>query len=228
MPVKNLIGMKFGRLTVVEFAGLKKYGLKNKSLWKCYCDCEKKSEIIIVGTYLSTSETKSCGCISLPSVNENIKILKQRILNSIKKNEDNCWLWQGYLCEPKKLYGLTSSNLDGKKKKILSHRLSYRLFKGEIPNGMYVLHSCDVPLCCNPEHLHLGTAQDNINEMKERGRERKALGEKNRHAKLNDNIVLEIRKLYRNGLTQAQIMEKFNLPSSTTSYIVNNKTWRHI
>lgn len=160
--------------------------------------------------------------------NEYIEFTKNRIINTCIIDENGCWIWQGYKCEPRKMYGLTSLALDGPRKKVLTHRASYILWKGEIPNGMYILHSCDVPLCCNPEHLHLGTAQDNINEMKERGRERKALGEKNRHAKLNDNIVLEIRKLYRSSLTQAQIMEKFNLPSSTTSYIVNNKTWKHI
>lgn len=159
---------------------------------------------------------------------EYIDYTKQRILNTCKTNENGCWIWKGYLCEPKKIYGLTSLALNFPKKKVLAHRASYILWKGPIPDGMQVLHNCDVPLCCNPEHLHLGTPQDNMNEMKERGRKRPAKGEKNRHARLNDKIVLEIRRLYENGIPQKVLRKWFGIASSTISYIITKTTWRHI
>lgn len=71
---------------------------------------------------------------------EYIEITKQRIFDTIELKTNGCWLWKGYLCAPKRQYGLSSSLLDGKKKKILAHRLSYRLFNGDIPKGQCVLH----------------------------------------------------------------------------------------
>jgi hypothetical protein len=70
---------------------------------------------------------------------EYIDVTKKRLKDTSYTNENGCWVWTGYKCEPKKLYGLTSSALDGKKKKILAHRLSYRLWKGEIPESYFVL-----------------------------------------------------------------------------------------
>lgn len=54
-----------------------------------------------------------------------------------------------------------------------AHRLIYSIFKGPIPDGMMVLHSCDNPPCVNPEHLRVGTALDNARDRVERGRGRK-------------------------------------------------------
>lgn len=153
---------------------------------------------------------------------------KERMLETCCEQKNGCWLWTGYRCEPKKIYGLTSCNLDGKKKKILAHRLSYRLWKGEIPEGLFVLHSCDTPLCINPGHLHLGTSLDNMNEMKQRGRGRKVMGEKNHKSKLKEHEVLEIRKLYSVGLTQRNLAKKYGVAWSTIHYILIRKTWKDI
>jgi hypothetical protein len=157
-----------------------------------------------------------------------IELTKKRMLATCEILENECWIWTGYLCEPKKQYGLTSSCLDGTKKKILAHRLSFRLWKGNIPEKLFVLHSCDNPLCINPDHLHIGTPQKNMDEMRERGREKKALGEKNRHAKLTNEIVLQIRKEFKQGLTVRGISRKYKISSSSASYITRNITWKHI
>lgn len=159
---------------------------------------------------------------------EYIEKTKDRIIKTCEVNENGCWIWKGYKCEPRKQYGLTTLSLDGNKKKFLAHRASYTLWKGKIPDGLQVLHHCDVPLCCNPEHLHLGTAQDNMNEMQLRGRKKPAKGEKNRHARLNDKIVLEIRRLCSKGISQVLVRKWLGIASSSISMIVNRKIWRHI
>ena len=45
------------------------------------------------------------------------------------------------------------------------NRLSYYLFVGEIPKGLLVCHTCDKPPCFNPDHLWVGTQQENIDDM---------------------------------------------------------------
>ena len=72
---------------------------------------------------------------------------------------DTCWLWTG--CVDKDGYGVSNIN----KRKLAAHRASYILFIGEIPKGMYVLHTCNNPTCVNPNHLRLGTQKDNVQDQ---------------------------------------------------------------
>ena len=80
-----------------------------------------------------------------------------------------CWIWTSKKSRNKrwdKPYGILSCGSTFK----TAHRISWRLHHGEIPFGLYVLHHCDNPLCVNPEHLFLGTQQDNLDDMKRKQR----------------------------------------------------------
>ena len=77
---------------------------------------------------------------------------------------EGCWLWSG--APDSGGYGRMS--IEGKQTR--THVLSYLLHNGEIPEGMLVRHTCDVPLCVRPDHLILGTPKDNAQDMVERGR----------------------------------------------------------
>lgn len=94
-------------------------------------------------------------------------VTKQYILDRVKVNEETgCWEWQLYADKD----GYGEGSMDGKSWR--AHRLSYTTFKGEIPEGLCVCHTCDNPSCCNPEHLWLGTQADNNRDKMEKGRHR--------------------------------------------------------
>ena len=103
-----------------------------------------------------------------------MKNLIDRLLKkTIPEPNSGCWLWIGGT--KKEGYGqiVIRPKRPGQRRKVKStHRVSYELLKGPIPAGMLVLHSCDMPCCINPDHLFLGTTQDNTDDMMAKGRHR--------------------------------------------------------
>ena len=79
-------------------------------------------------------------------------------------NEKGCWIWTGNAGQPPRDYGYMTY----RKRSWRVHRLSYALHKGPIPEGMVVCHTCDTPRCCNPDHLWIGTQDDNLADMRAR------------------------------------------------------------
>lgn len=125
-----------------------------------------------------------------------------------------CWIW--LMAHFTNGYGAVSN-----KSERLAHRLSYRAFKGEIPNGLFVCHKCDVKSCVNPDHLFLGTHQDNMLDMSAKGRHwlmkepqkshlcgtkmKRATGTRNGQSVLSVDQVVEIRDRHGNGQGFASI-----------------------
>lgn len=90
--------------------------------------------------------------------------LLKRFMNKVEKT-DSCWIWKAA-----RVMGQGYGMIKVGTKTYRAHRLSYELFKGEIPSGMYICHTCDNPPCVNPDHLFLGTASDNNRDKMEKGR----------------------------------------------------------
>lgn len=102
---------------------------------------------------------------------------EQRIEN--KRTIDTvtgCWVWNGSILtqDVGKHYGRfrVGSRSDNSRGFITAHRYSYLVYKGEIPKGMLVCHTCDNPKCFNPDHLFIGTHKDNTQDMIKKGRHR--------------------------------------------------------
>lgn len=110
--------------------------------------------------------------------------------------------------------------------KYYAHRLSYELRHGPFSLELKVRHKCDTPLCVNADHLELGTQADNIRDKLERGRHPRGIDSP--LAKLNEELVHEIRASKLRGETLAGIAKRLGFPTSTISNVVYGRTWSHV
>jgi predicted XRE-type DNA-binding protein len=133
------------------------------------------------------------------------------------KPETGCWEWTGGR-DADRGYGAvhTAGILPGPGRMISTHRMSWTLKNGPIPEGLDVLHRCDNPPCGNPEHLFLGTNKNNMEDMSRKLRAGQT--------KLNQEQVDEIRRRWLTGReTQAVIAKSFGVTQPQVSKIVNRK-----
>jgi hypothetical protein len=156
---------------------------------------------------------------------EDIQEVRDRIDATLDKRSypKGCWVWTG-VTSPKG-YGLARA---GRKRRVPAHRLAYVLANGPMPlftNGKLtcVLHHCDNPPCCNPEHLFLGSNRDNIDDMLTKGRSRK--GEKHGRAKLTEETV---RAILASAETDKALAAKFGVTSTNIIAIRQRTTWKHL
>lgn len=158
----DLTGHRYGRLTVLCYERTSTAG---KRYWQCKCDCGTLKSI--EGASMRKGDTVSCGCKHFDSTPP-----KQRVLRSCTIVESGCWEWnlqidsQGY-----GRIGVPQPHRRGSRM-VSAHRYAYEAFIGPIPEGMFVCHSCDNRKCANPAHLWIGTHQDNMRDMREKGRSR--------------------------------------------------------
>jgi hypothetical protein len=139
-----------------------------------------------------------------------------------------CWLFDG--AKEINGYGYLKNPLGDSPKFITAHRLAWILKNGPVPDGLRVLHKCDVRACCNPGHLFLGTDADNNADKRAKGRG--AAGERSWSATTTDEVVLEIRRLYKktavNKGNGPELAKKFGLSLATVQNIVARRTWKHL
>lgn len=162
-------------------------------------------------------------------------------LKKLRKNvriaeATGCWEWTKQ--KTKDGYGRFMISY----KSYRAHRASWEIHHGPIPEGMCVLHKCDNPSCVNPDHLFLGTQQDNMKDMRRKGRgydiskclvKAKGIppikrGESNGSAKITDRVVHEIRSRYKEIKSQRKLSVIYGVARSQIQRIVNNKAWTHI
>lgn len=160
------------------------------------------------------------GVVEIPK-NVTTKTFEKFFKNVNESNsKDDCWEWLGRLNESG--YGILCVG----KHDFRAHRFSYFVQYNIDPVGWVVRHKCDNPACCNPNHLELGTQQDNVDDMKKRGR--MAVGEKYSKSKRKESDILLIRKLHSEGLSYKEISEKVNENTNYIAYVVLRLIWKHI
>ncbi len=144
------------------------------------------------------------------------------VLSRTIATPSGCLEWQGGISNG---YGKVWNG----KKVVFSHRQSWIQNRGEIPLGQCVLHRCDNRKCVNPEHLFLGTYQDNHDDMWRKGRKIPKKGQDASQAVLTDNHVIIIRDLHkRKCLNGTQLADLFSVSRGAIYALLKNRTWRHL
>lgn len=142
--------------------------------------------------------------------------------------ETGCWNWTR--CKNGDGYAVLSIN----GRQYRASRVAYTIFKGQIPAYLLVCHTCDRPICVNPDHLFLGTPLDNVRDMVRKGRnvlppkatpETVARGHRHYKTLLTLDQVAEIRERVSKGQIVLQIAAEMNLKYSQVYPVVRGRTW---
>ena len=135
-----------------------------------------------------------------------------------------CWLWTAKInCNG---YGIISMGRHVGQK--LAHRISYELFKEPIPDGLFVLHGCDVRSCVNPDHLRIGTAQENTNDMISRGRKIQLVGTDCDNSIMTEMGVRIAREANLAGFGHRKLAKYFGIGATAMRSILRGRKWRHV
>jgi hypothetical protein len=132
-----------------------------------------------------------------------------------------CWVWTAGAHE----FGYGKIGRPGGGSEY-AHRLSWVMHNGEIRGGLEVLHQCDNPRCVRPAHLFLGTKQDNLRDMRSKGRG--GSGESHGHTRLTLEQVRDLRSLYDSGVGPSELGRKFGCTAGTACNIGKRKSWKYV
>lgn len=146
---------------------------------------------------------------------------EQRFLKFVDTAGD-CWKWLGWT--HRNGYG----GFAFRERKFLAHRASYILFKGEIPSGLCVLHSCDVRSCVNPAHLSLGTKKENTADMIRKDRHFKHSGETSPRSILTEADVRVIRSWPKKKGYRIELAGRFGVSVPTIEAVVRGYNWKGV
>lgn len=147
---------------------------------------------------------------------------------------DDCWLWRGAM-RPNGYGGYVMNRVP-----VYAHRLSWQIHHGPIPAGLFVCHRCDVKRCVRPDHLFLGTRQENMDDMKRKGRQAHGpthvararvsavKGSAHYNAKLSDEKVVAIRHRRAAGEMLKSIAKDMGVNIRAVSKVVHGKRWAHV
>jgi len=165
-------------------------------------------------------------------------------------NADACWPWK---CST---FHNGYGQFKVQQRNLRAHRVAWEITRGGIPDGLFVLHYCDNPRCCNPNHLRLGTHRENMADMQRKGRAASgdqngsrlypdrlvrgdahaarntagwSQGERNGEARLTESQVRDIRARYAmGGITLQELGNEMGVSKNAIHRAVHRKSWKHV
>lgn len=150
----------------------------------------------------------------------NRRTIPVRFWNKVRITSDVCWEWGGSCTKD----GYAQFRLGPRIRK--AHQVCWEMFWGPIPEGKWVLHTCDNRRCVNPFHLWLGTRQDNIDDMVAKGRN--LVPRKRRWKWMNRRNIRAIRSKYlKFKLTRDALAQEYRVSAPTIDRILDNITFTH-
>lgn len=136
-----------------------------------------------------------------------------------QRGPDDCWPWR-----LRGVYGRPLMRFAGRRTH--AQRFVWEHLHGAIPAGLFVCHTCDNGMCCNPAHLFLGTPMENVRDAV--AKDRHAKGERIALARLTPERVQEIRALAASGTPHRQLARVFRVDRATIARVIRRTTWRHV
>lgn len=140
-----------------------------------------------------------------------------RFWRSVRKT-NACWLWRG----APTTWGYGKIRRDGSY--VSAHRASWELHHGPVPEGLCVLHRCDVRLCVRPDHLFVGTQAENVHDAM--AKQRHSAGVRHGMAKLDERAVRAIFTRRQSGETLRAIASDFGVSKAAVSLIARGRNWK--
>jgi hypothetical protein len=193
----NLTEETFGFLSVVERAPNDTFG---NVWWRCRCVCGE--EKLVRAGQLRTGKFFYCGkevC---------------RFWSKVYRPQEGCWIWTA----SKKSSGYGAFKA---KRTMPAHHYSWIMKNGPVPEGLFILHSCDNKLCVRPDHLFLGTHQDNMDDMVSKGRQSRDKG-----LKITKEFAEQLRLEYADGsVSQPVLAQKYGLSLPLVENVLQHRTW---
>lgn len=142
---------------------------------------------------------------------------KRRLYSKLTETLEGCW----------EFIGAKDSDGYGRiwyiNNTLMAHRVSWIIHNGLIPDGLFVLHKCDNPPCCHPDHLELGTAEANTKDMLAKGRYKII-----RACKLTGEQAAEIKASLAKGGSRIALSKQFNISLGAIDAIKHGRNWRHL
>lgn len=158
---------------------------------------------------------------------------ESRFWSKVRVAQSGCWEWSGPTFDER---GYGAFTVDGGTRR--AHRVAWTTLHGPIADGLCVCHHCDNPSCVNPQHLFLGTQQENVADRDAKGRqavgarngrytkpERTPRGKRHWHSRVMPEMAAEIRQRYADGTPITALAPAYGVGTSTIWRVVSNQHW---
>jgi len=196
------------------------------------CESEQKSRGLCQAHY---RRARASGAFQVRKYEKNLDRTERLWSKIDKRGPDECWPWTGKA----KVQGYGLAYLGPNERNVRAHRAAWEMTNGPIPpsdayHGTVVMHICDNRICCNPNHLRLGTHDDNMADMAAKGRGviPRKFGKGVEHIlaspKLNDAAIREIRAAKKGRKEIVALACKYDLEIANVYNIRSRRTWKHV